>query len=81
MCVFLKYLFKDNIKPAHWVGHPKLRSLDTYDFFKIIPGVDEKQDIVTGNKMKQSVLVGKIMQFYYKKKNKIYLKRLMMILM
>ena len=44
-CVsFKNNCFKDNIKPAHWVGHPQLRSLDTYEFFKITPGVDEKKE-------------------------------------
>ena len=29
-----KYYLKDNNKTAHWVGHSKLKSLDTDDFFK-----------------------------------------------
>ena len=40
--------FKDNNKPAHWVGHSKLRSLEIYEFFKITPNFDEKEDSVTG---------------------------------
>ena len=38
-------------------------SLDTDKFFKITPGVDEKQASVTGNKVKQSVSGGKKNQF------------------
>ena len=48
MCVFRKS-FKDNVKPAHWVGHSKLRSLDTDNIFKITPKFDENQDNVTEN--------------------------------
>ena len=40
--------FKDNNKPAHWVGHSKLISLDIDEFFKITPKFDEKEAIVTG---------------------------------
>ena len=40
---------KDNDKPAHWVGHSKLRSLDIYEFFKTIPKFDENQASVTWN--------------------------------
>ena len=47
--------YKDNGKPAHWVGHSQLISLYTYDLFKITPVFDEKQASLTGNKMKQSV--------------------------
>ena len=47
--------FKVNVKPAHWVGHSQLRSLDTDDFFKRTSAVDEKQANVTVNTMKQSV--------------------------
>ena len=36
------FCLKDNVKPAHWVGHSQLRSLDTDNFFKITPVVDEK---------------------------------------
>ena len=71
---------KDNFKPAHWVGHSELISLDKGYFFNMIPGVDEKQASVTGNTMKQSVSGGERIQFYYKKKKKIYLKRLVMML-
>ena len=39
--------FKDNNKPAHWVGHSKLRSLDMDEFFKRTPTFDEKEAIVT----------------------------------
>ena len=49
MCL-LKKRFKDNVKPAHWVSHLQLRSLDTYDFFKRTPRVYEKQASVTENK-------------------------------
>ena len=50
--------FKDNVKPAHWVGHSQLISLDTDNSFKITPDVDEKQATVTGNTVKQSVSRG-----------------------
>ena len=53
-----KKCFKDNVKPAYWVGHFKLRSLDIDDFFKITPDVDEKQASVTGNTVKQLVFRG-----------------------
>ena len=39
---------KDNDKPAHWVGHSKLRSLDIYELFKRTPDFDEKEASVTG---------------------------------
>ena len=45
----LQKRIKDNNKPAHWVGHSKLGSLDIYELFKITPNFDENQDIVTGN--------------------------------
>ena len=35
-----KHCFKDNVKPAHWVGNSQLRSLGTYDLFKRTPDVD-----------------------------------------
>ena len=41
----------------------------------------KKKNSVPGNKMKQSVSVGKTIQFNYKKKKKIYLNRLIMIMM
>ena len=40
---------KDNDKPAHWVGHSKLGSLDIDDFFKRTPKFDENQASVTGS--------------------------------
>ena len=49
LCVIKKNCFKDNNKPAHWVGHSKLRPLDINEFFKRIPKIDEKQSSVTGN--------------------------------
>ena len=49
LCVFKKICFKDINKPAHWVGHSKLRSLDMDDLFKITPRFDENQASVTGN--------------------------------
>ena len=49
MCLQNK-CFKDNDKPAHWVGHSKLRSLDIYDFFKRTQTFYENQASVTGNK-------------------------------
>ena len=42
VCLLKKSCLKDNVKPAHWVGHSQLRSLDTDDFFKRTPCVDEK---------------------------------------
>ena len=44
-----KLCFKDNNKPAHWVGHSKLRSLDVDDLFKRTPKFDENQASVTWN--------------------------------
>ena len=41
--------FKDNNKPAHWVGHSKIGSLEIDEFFKRTPKFDEKQASVTGN--------------------------------
>ena len=40
--------FKDNNKPAHWVGHSKLISLDINDLFYRTPKSDEKEASVTG---------------------------------
>ena len=48
-------MFKDNVETAHWVGHLYLRSLDTYNLFKMTPVVYEKQASATRNTMKQSV--------------------------
>ena len=47
-CVFSKKKIKDNNKPAHWVIHSKLRSLDIYELFKRTPNFDEKEASVTG---------------------------------
>ena len=41
--------FKDNDRPARWVGHYKLRSLDIDNFFKRTPKFDKNQASVTGN--------------------------------
>ena len=68
-CVFITFL-KDNVITAHWVDHSKLRSLDTDNFLKRTPVVDEKEDTVTVNTMKQSVSGEKIIRVYYKKKKK-----------
>ena len=43
----LKNHFKDNNKPAHWVGHSRLRSLDIYEIFKRTPKFYEKEASVT----------------------------------
>ena len=51
--------FKDDVKPSYWVGNSQLRSLNTYDLFKITPGVDAKQASVTGKAEEQSVSRGK----------------------
>ena len=48
LCVFKEKSFKDNNKPAHWVGHSKLKSLDKNDFFKRTPNIYEKEASVTG---------------------------------
>ena len=55
LCVFKNKCFKDNNKPAHWVCHSKLISLDINEFFKIIPKFDEKQVSVTGNKEEEKM--------------------------
>ena len=55
LLVCLLKTIKDNVEPAHWVGHSQKRSLDTDDFFKRTSAVDEKQANVTVNTMKQSV--------------------------
>ena len=34
VCLQKYILFKDNNKPAHWVGHSKLRSLEIDEFLK-----------------------------------------------
>ena len=49
LCFFKTDCFKDNVRPAHWVGHPKLRSLDIYDFLKRAHIFDENQASVTRN--------------------------------
>ena len=48
-CVFKNDCSKDNNKPAHWVGHSKLRSLDIDKFFKRTTTLDYSHSIVTGN--------------------------------
>ena len=58
LCVFKTNCSKNNVKPAHWVGHLQLRSLDTDYFFKRTPVVDEKQASVTVNTVKLSVSGG-----------------------
>ena len=49
LCVFNCFGFKDNNKPAIWVGHSKLGSLDIDELFKITPKFDEKEASVTVN--------------------------------
>ena len=44
---------KDNNKTAHWVGHLKLKPLDTGDFSKE-KVIDEIQDSLTGTTIEQS---------------------------
>ena len=56
--VCLQKKIKDNVKNSHWIDHSQLRYLDTDDFFKITPDVDEKQANVTGNTTKQLVSGG-----------------------
>ena len=78
-CVSSKKCFKYNVKPAHWVGHSQLISLDTDDLFKRTPFVDEKKANVTGNTMKQSVS-GKKNPVLLQEQGEMCLKRLMIIL-
>ena len=40
-CGFYFFALKDNIKNAHWVGHLQLKYLDTDDFSKRTPVVDD----------------------------------------
>ena len=49
----LKQCLKDNNKTAHWVGHSQLKSLDTDDFSKRTPFVDDIQASLTGNTIEQ----------------------------
>ena len=49
LCVFKNIYFKDNNKPAHWVGHSELKSLDMNDLFNRTPQFYENQVSVTGN--------------------------------
>ena len=58
MCL-LKKCFKDNVKPAHWVGHSQIISLDKDDFSRRTPKFDVKQASLTVNTVKNSVLAGK----------------------
>ena len=44
-----KNVLKDKNKPAHWVNHQKLTSLNIDEYFKRTPQFDEKQASVTGN--------------------------------
>ena len=48
MCVFKTDCFKDNNKPAHWVGRSKLRYLELDEFIKITPNFYEKEPNITG---------------------------------
>ena len=43
-----KLYMKDNNKTAHWFGHAKLKTLDTYDIFKRKPVDDDVQASSTG---------------------------------
>ena len=43
-----KSWFKDNNKPAHWLGHSKLISLEIDELFKITPNFYEKEASLTG---------------------------------
>ena len=45
---------KDHNKTAHWVGHSKLKPLDTDDFFKRKWFLDDVQASSTGTTFKQS---------------------------
>ena len=44
-----KNVLKDKNKPAHWVNHSKLTSLNIDEYFKRTPQSDEKQASVTGS--------------------------------
>ena len=46
--VCLQKIYIYNNKPAHWVGHSKLRDLDIYELFKRTPNFDEKEASVSG---------------------------------
>ena len=48
MYVFKKKCFKDNNKPAHWVGHSKLISPKIDEFFQRTIIFDENQASETG---------------------------------
>ena len=43
LCVFRKKCYKDNNKPAYWVGHSKLISLYIDELFKRTTRFDEKE--------------------------------------
>ena len=45
---------KDNNKTAHWFGHAKLKTLDTYEFFKRKTVADDVQASSTGATFEQS---------------------------
>ena len=48
VCIRIKKCFKDNNKPANWVGHSKLGSLDIDELFIRTPNFYEKEASVTG---------------------------------
>ena len=52
-----KNCFKDNNKPAHWVGQSKLRSLEIYEFFKITPNFDEREASMTGKTEEEKIQI------------------------
>ena len=47
--VCLKKTIRNNNKPAHWVGHSKIGSLEIDEFFKITRKIDETQASLTDN--------------------------------
>ena len=48
-----KICFKDNDKPAHWVDHSKLISLDMDELFKRITKFDKNQASIIENTEEQ----------------------------
>ena len=77
----LEQCLKDNNKTAHWVGHSQLKFLDTDDFSRVTPVVDDIQDIITDNKIDLSTSVRKNNPYLSLKTNKNKLNRLMIMMM
>ena len=52
--------FKDNNKPAHWVGHSKLIYLEINELFKRTLNFDEKEASVAGKTEEEKVQIKKL---------------------